>query len=287
MAATRTARPGPPSVCDTKNAVTAPISIIPSTPRFRTPERSASSSPRPASTSGVPKRWPRPRRRRRDRRSWSHLGSGLVVQRRSGSRGPAEPDPVTTEELPAQHAEQDDALHGPDQADRERRPLQGEAGVGERTDQDRRRSRPPAGCTSPARRRRCPCSRSRPARAARVEHMPEVADLACAGDPGQCAGQGHHRDDRAPGAHPGVVGGGGRIAHDAHLESEPGPANSASRRTASTTPSTKPNGRVNEPEDDPGPVGGRRAGSCPAGRRARSTRSGRARRTCCRRSGST
>ena len=40
--------------CETQNALTAPMSIIPSTPRLRTPERSASSSPRPASTSGVP-----------------------------------------------------------------------------------------------------------------------------------------------------------------------------------------------------------------------------------------
>ena len=41
--------------CETQKAVTAPMSIIPSTPRFSTPERSASSSPRPARTSGVPK----------------------------------------------------------------------------------------------------------------------------------------------------------------------------------------------------------------------------------------
>ena len=53
-AITRTAQPGPGSICDAKNAVTAPISIMPSTPRFNTPDRSASSSPSPASTSGVP-----------------------------------------------------------------------------------------------------------------------------------------------------------------------------------------------------------------------------------------
>ncbi len=38
----------------TRNADTAPINIIPSTPRLTTPTRSVSSSPSPASTSGVP-----------------------------------------------------------------------------------------------------------------------------------------------------------------------------------------------------------------------------------------
>jgi hypothetical protein len=54
IATTRTIHPGPPRLCETKKALTAPMSIIPSTPRLSTPERSASSSPRPARTSGVP-----------------------------------------------------------------------------------------------------------------------------------------------------------------------------------------------------------------------------------------
>ncbi|CAB4672625.1 unannotated protein [freshwater metagenome] len=38
----------------TKNAVTAPTSIMPSTPKFNTPERSASISPSAARVSGTP-----------------------------------------------------------------------------------------------------------------------------------------------------------------------------------------------------------------------------------------
>ncbi len=54
-ASSSTSAVAPCVFCETKNAVTAPMSIIPSTPRLSTPERSASSSPRPARTSGVPK----------------------------------------------------------------------------------------------------------------------------------------------------------------------------------------------------------------------------------------
>ncbi len=40
--------------CTDQKPITAPTSIIPSTPRFSTPERSASSSPSEAKRSGVP-----------------------------------------------------------------------------------------------------------------------------------------------------------------------------------------------------------------------------------------
>ncbi len=49
------ASPAEPPTCWThRKPITAPISIIPSTPRLSTPERSASSSPSAAKRSGVP-----------------------------------------------------------------------------------------------------------------------------------------------------------------------------------------------------------------------------------------
>jgi len=54
VASNRTIQSGPVMCCTLQKAVTAPISIIPSTPRLRTPERSARSSPTEANTSGVP-----------------------------------------------------------------------------------------------------------------------------------------------------------------------------------------------------------------------------------------
>jgi hypothetical protein len=48
IAATRIASSNEPVRCTAQNPITAPTSIIPSTPRLRTPERSASSSPRAA-----------------------------------------------------------------------------------------------------------------------------------------------------------------------------------------------------------------------------------------------
>src|SRR5215831_6160999 len=48
-----TASPRPPPCATAANAATAPTSIIPSTPRLRTPERSVTSSPSAASISGI------------------------------------------------------------------------------------------------------------------------------------------------------------------------------------------------------------------------------------------
>jgi hypothetical protein len=45
---------GPPMFCTDQKPITAPPSIMPSTPRFSTPERSASSSPSAEKRSGVP-----------------------------------------------------------------------------------------------------------------------------------------------------------------------------------------------------------------------------------------
>ena len=45
IAAASAIGPGPSSRCTTKKPIAAPTSIIPSTPRLSTPERSASSSP--------------------------------------------------------------------------------------------------------------------------------------------------------------------------------------------------------------------------------------------------
>ena len=45
---------GPGARCIPQNPIAAPTSIIPSTPRLSTPERSASSSPRAANRIGVP-----------------------------------------------------------------------------------------------------------------------------------------------------------------------------------------------------------------------------------------
>ena len=44
----------PGACCEAQKPITAPISIIPSTPRLRTPDRSASSSPSAAKRIGVP-----------------------------------------------------------------------------------------------------------------------------------------------------------------------------------------------------------------------------------------
>ena len=54
IAAQSASGPGPPRRCTTKNPIAAPTSIMPSTPRLRTPERSASNSPSAAYRSGVP-----------------------------------------------------------------------------------------------------------------------------------------------------------------------------------------------------------------------------------------
>ena len=56
--ATRMASHTLPVCTDVQNAATAPTSIIPSMPRFSTPERSAMISPMAARASGVPKRMP-------------------------------------------------------------------------------------------------------------------------------------------------------------------------------------------------------------------------------------
>ena len=45
---------GPGARCEAQNPMTAPTSIIPSTPRLSTPDRSASSSPSAAKRIGVP-----------------------------------------------------------------------------------------------------------------------------------------------------------------------------------------------------------------------------------------
>ncbi len=54
IAATRIASVSEPVRCTAQKPITAPTSIIPSTPRLSTPERSVSSSPSAAKSSGVP-----------------------------------------------------------------------------------------------------------------------------------------------------------------------------------------------------------------------------------------
>ena len=53
-AVSKLSQPGPPTVCTAQKPLTAPTSIMPSTPRLSTPERSASSSPSEAKSKGVP-----------------------------------------------------------------------------------------------------------------------------------------------------------------------------------------------------------------------------------------
>jgi hypothetical protein len=54
IASTSTSEPAPRRLWTAQNPVTAPTSIIPSTPRLSTPERSARSSPSAAKRRGVP-----------------------------------------------------------------------------------------------------------------------------------------------------------------------------------------------------------------------------------------
>ncbi|CAB4731314.1 unannotated protein [freshwater metagenome] len=53
-ASDRTSQPGPSTREAVHDAQTAPISIMPSTPRFSTPERSVSTPPSAENSNGVP-----------------------------------------------------------------------------------------------------------------------------------------------------------------------------------------------------------------------------------------
>ena len=97
--AANTPSQGEPVVMATPNPVTAPITIIPSTPRLRTPERSTTSSPIAAIKSGVAAV-------AMVIRTDSSMFRGLPAPQ--GASG--EPDPVVDQRVAAEHEEKQHAL---------------------------------------------------------------------------------------------------------------------------------------------------------------------------------
>ena len=118
--ATTTPSHGLPVDTAVEKPATAPISIIPSTPRLRTPLRSARISPIAANSEDRPARDARGQDR------------GQVHQ--AVASAAVEPDPVADEDVAADQAEQDDALDHRRDAGR----LDLAAGQDERPEQDRR-----------------------------------------------------------------------------------------------------------------------------------------------------
>src|SRR3954462_10080810 len=171
--------------------VTAPISIIPSTPRLRTPERP------PAAL------------RVRRRAAASRTGSRRRSPRRRGCCSPCESHPVTHEELAAERAEEDQSLHDADETCREVGALQREAGVLQATEEqshehDRKRVVARERSDDDA---RVPGVRS--AQAARIELVAEVAGLTRAAETRDRARKAHDRQDLASRAHSRIPAGTG------------------------------------------------------------------------------
>ncbi len=184
-----------------QNPATAPISIIPWTPRFSTPERSVSNSPSAPKRSGVPYAIPlairtmsselfmTPPRRQRG-----------VRTTRTRWRTSSSPPSVQNRMIP---------WMTPTRPDGEARPLQGVAGVVEAADQERDEQ---AGERVVAGKRRDDDARVavglalKPVRVA-VERMGEVADLARAAEPGDRTGDRHDREDLPPRPHARVARG--------------------------------------------------------------------------------
>src|SRR5690242_17456573 len=93
---------GEPVESATPKPVTAPITIMPSTPRLSTPERSTTSSPIAAISSGVAAV-----------AIVSRMASSMPMGelRRLGG-GPDEPDPVEDQRVAGEHEEEQHALEG-------------------------------------------------------------------------------------------------------------------------------------------------------------------------------
>src|SRR5690606_17870732 len=119
--AANTPSQGEPVVCATAKPVTAPMIIMPSTPRLSTPERSTTSSPMAAMSSGV-------------------AAVAMVMTTASnmgrlpgrGGLRPYQTDAVVDERVAGEHEEQDEALEGAHhlvgKADRDLRRLAAEIG---------------------------------------------------------------------------------------------------------------------------------------------------------------
>ena len=101
-------------------------SIIPSTPRLSTPERSASSSPR-RRTGSASRRGPPGRAR--PRASCCSRYRAAPRTRPTASSRSREPQPVADQQLAAERTEQDDPLHDADKPRGKVWALEGEAGV--------------------------------------------------------------------------------------------------------------------------------------------------------------
>src|SRR5690554_6822942 len=129
--AARTSSHGDPVVSATPKPVTAPMIIMPSTPRLSTPERSTTSSPTAARSSGVAAV-------KTVIRIASNIGPSRLPGRRHMTGGEA--DAVMDEGVAGEHEEQDHALehahHPLRKADGNLRRLA--AQIGERKHQSRR-----------------------------------------------------------------------------------------------------------------------------------------------------
>src|SRR5499426_1552212 len=205
-----TASPSPPPCATAANAATAPTSIIPSTPRLRTPERSVTSSPSAASISGIAAA---------TALATSGLIESMVPLR---ERGPAPVEAEVHEHLAAEEEHEQQPLeHERDrsrQLERDLRRLAAE--VQQRHEQ--RRKRDPERAQSPERRDddRGEAIAGRPA----VVELPErPGDLAHAREAGARAADQQDHPDRALLRVARVARGRRREASDAELEAEEGP----------------------------------------------------------------
>ena len=168
------------------------------------------------------------RRPVRDRRSEDDDDDAVVHGRRLGGRRrcpsrPVDRDAVADEELAAEHREQDDSLHDPDEARGEVRALQRVARVLEAAHQEGDEHH---GERVVPRERRNDDARVAVVRllqAPRVEDVAEVPHLARAADPGDRAREAEDRDDLPPRPHARVPRSSRRVRDHLRLEPEPRP----------------------------------------------------------------
>src|SRR6476660_8629658 len=192
----------------------APISIIPSTPRLRTPERSLSSSPRQAKRIAVPAGIAAARTATR-----KLIDQTLSMDQLRLNRDALDVDPEVGQELASEQEEEDCALeHRSDRAGQADRGLELIAAdqndrhqEADRDDRDRVEAGEPGNDDRGV----AVSGRDRA-----LERVANSGDFAHPGDPGQCAADREDDDDHAGGAHAGVAGGAGVVADHVDLVAE-------------------------------------------------------------------
>ena len=207
----------------TAKPVTAPISIMPSTPRFSTPDFSTTSSPSAASSSGVAA-------------PMTVIRIEIVtgVHQRGSFRAAAQAQPVADEDVGGEQEEQHHRLE--DAGRRGRQPERGlrllAADIGDREDDA---GEDDADRMQPAEEGDDDRGEAVAGRELR-HHLPEGAGrLEDAGEPGQPAAGEQRQPDRAVAAEAAVARRLRRRADDADLEAEGGLAPSRTRRRARST----------------------------------------------------